>query len=64
MNEITKLEIHGSILLVTGIILVLLWSYFSMEWWSSVFGFLALFFLIEAIWHYCVADYRRVQNQE
>jgi hypothetical protein len=32
MDKIMKLEIHGSILLVTGMILVLIWSYFKLEW--------------------------------
>jgi len=63
MNDITKLEIHGSILLVTGMILVLIWSFFRIEWWSAVFGFLSLFFLIEAIWHYGVADYKRIKRE-
>jgi uncharacterized membrane protein len=63
MNGITKLEIHGSILLIIGMILVLIWSYYANEWWSSVFGFLALFFLIEAIWHYAVADYKRIKKE-
>lgn len=58
-----QLEIHGSIMLVTGIILVLLWSFFGAQWWSSVFGFLSLFFLIEAIWHYGVADYKRLKRE-
>ncbi|TXT60812.1 MAG: hypothetical protein BAJALOKI3v1_870013 [Promethearchaeota archaeon] len=62
MDDIMQLEIHGSIMLVTGIILVLLWSFFSAQWWSSVFGFLSLFFLIEAIWHYGVADYKRLKK--
>jgi len=30
MDEIIKLEIHGSILLVTGMILVLIWSYYKL----------------------------------
>ncbi|MBA7513692.1 hypothetical protein ES705_05709 [subsurface metagenome] len=63
MDEIIKLEIHGSVLLVTGMILVLIWSYYKLEWWSSVFGYLALFFLIEAIWHYCTADYKRIKKE-
>lgn len=63
MNDITKLEIHGSILLVTGMVLVLIWSFFRIEWWSAVFGFLSLFFLIEAIWHYGVADYKRIKRE-
>jgi len=63
MDDIMKLEIHGSIMLITGMVLVLIWSYFGAQWWSSVFGFLALFFLIEAIWHYGVADYKRVKKE-
>ncbi|TKJ19960.1 MAG: hypothetical protein CEE43_13855 [Promethearchaeota archaeon Loki_b32] len=62
MDDIMKLEIHGSILLITGMILVLIWSYYILEWWASVFGFLTLFFLIEAIWHYCIADYKRMKK--
>ncbi|TFF85676.1 MAG: hypothetical protein EU518_00705 [Promethearchaeota archaeon] len=63
MNDIMRLEIHGSIMLITGMVLVLIWSYFGSQWWSSVFGFLAIFFLIEAIWHYGVADYKRVKKE-
>ena len=65
MNENMKLELLGSIQLVIGIILILMWSFFSSEWWSVVFGFLAVFFLIEAIWHFAVCDIKRhfSQNQ-
>ena len=56
MQEKFKLELLGSIQLIAGIILVLLWSFYSTEWWSAAFGFLAVFFLIEAIWHYIVCD--------
>ncbi|TFF97377.1 MAG: hypothetical protein EU541_08335 [Promethearchaeota archaeon] len=63
MNDITKLEIHSSVLLITGMILILVWSFFRLEWWSAVFGFLAIFFLIEAIWHYGVADYKRIKKE-
>ena len=64
MDDIMKLEIYGSVLLVTGIIMVLIWSYYILEWWAAVFGFLALFFLIEAIWHYCIADYKRIKKEK
>ena len=64
MDDIMKLEIHGSILLITGMIMVLIWSYYILEWWASVFGFLALFFLIEAIWHYCIADHKRMKKDD
>ncbi len=59
-----SLEIHGSVLLVTGMILVLVWSFFRSEWWSAVFGFLSIFFLVEAIWHYCVADCKRIKKKD
>ena len=52
-------ELVGTMNLIAGIILVLLWSYFSLQWWSIVFRFLAVFFLIEAIWHYILNDYFR-----
>jgi len=63
MKKITQLEIHGSLMLITGMVLVLTWSFFKTEWWSAVFGFLALFFLIEAIWHYAIADYKRIKKE-
>jgi hypothetical protein len=52
MEKTLKLELLGSAQLIVGIILVLLWSFYSSEWWSVVSGYLAVFFLIEAIWHY------------
>lgn len=52
-------ELIGTINLIAGIIMVLLVSYFSSRWWSAAFGFLAVFFLIEAVWHYILTDYLR-----
>jgi len=52
-------ELIGTINLVSGLIMVLLVSYFSSRWWSAAFGFLAVFFLIEAVWHYILTDYLR-----
>ena len=63
MKGIMKLELLGSIQLVAGIILILLWSFFSSEWWSAAFGFLAIFFLVEAIWHYILGDYIRYRKK-
>ena len=54
-----RLELLGSVQLIASIILVLLWSFYSSEWWSVIFVFLAVFFLVEAIWHYAVCDYLR-----
>jgi purine-cytosine permease-like protein len=59
LNEIIKLELLGSVQLVTSLILVALWSFYSSEWWSPVLLFLAVFFLVEAIWHYILGDYTR-----
>lgn len=59
MKETLRLELLGSVQLIAGIILVLLWSFYSSEWWSAIFGFLAVFFLIEAIWHFALCDYLR-----
>jgi len=59
MKSTSSLELLGSVQLIVGIILILLWSFFSSEWWSVVFGFLAVFFLVEAIWHYVLSDYIR-----
>ena len=56
LQENFKLELLGSLQLIAGIILVLLWAFYSSEWWSAVFGFLAIFFLVEAIWHYILCD--------
>ncbi len=56
MKETLRLELLGSVQLIVGIILVLFWSFYSFEWWSVVFGFLSIFFLVEAIWHYIICD--------
>jgi len=56
MKDTLKLELLGSVQLIAGIVLVLLWSFYSSEWWSVAFGFLAVFFLVEAIWHYALCD--------
>jgi membrane protein YdbS with pleckstrin-like domain len=57
-------ELVGTLNLISGIIMVLLWSYFSIKWWSVAFGFLSVFFLIEAIWHYILTDYFRHIHKE
>ena len=52
-------ELVGTINLIAGMTMALLWSYFAPQWWSIIFGFLAMFFLIEAVWHYILTDYLR-----
>ncbi len=52
-------ELVGTMNLISGIIMALLWSYFPSQWWSVAFGFLAVFFLVEAVWHYILTDYLR-----
>ncbi len=59
MKETLKLELLGSAQLIAGMVLVLFWSFFSSEWWSAVLGYLAIFFLIEAIWHFILCDCKR-----
>jgi len=59
LNEIVRLELLGSVQLVVAIILVALWSFYSSEWWSAVLLFLAVFFFVEAVWHYILDDYQR-----
>ena len=59
MNEKLRLEMLGSVQLIASIFLVLLWSFYSFEWWSVIFGILAVFFLVEAIWHYILCDLLR-----
>ena len=56
MKETLRLELLGSVQLIAGILLILLWSFYSSEWWSVALGFLAVFFLVEAIWHFVVCD--------
>ena len=56
MKETLRLELLGSAQLIIGMILILLWSFLSSEWWSVILGFLAVFFLVEAIWHYILCD--------
>jgi len=58
-----KLELLGSVQLVAGIVLVLIWSFYSLEWWSAALVFLAVFFLVEAIWHYALCDYLRYSRK-
>jgi hypothetical protein len=59
MKKTLKLEMLGSAQLIVGIILILLWSFYSSEWWSAALGYLSVFFLIEAIWHFILCDYIR-----
>ena len=47
----SSMMIRGTVHLIIGIIMVLIWSYFSSEWWSAAFGFLAAYFMIQAILH-------------
>lgn len=56
MKETFRLELLGSVQLIVGVILILLWASYSQDWWSAAFGFLAVFFLIEAVWHYMLGD--------
>ena len=57
-------ELVGTMNLIAGIIMALLWSYFTSQWWSVAFVFLAVFFLIEAVWHYILTDYLRYIHKD
>ena len=63
MKDTLRLELLGSVQLIAGIILIILWSFYSLEWWSAALGFLAIFFLVEAIWHYALCDYLRYSQR-
>jgi len=63
MNEQLKLELLGSVQLVASLVLILIYSFYSLEWWSAALGVLATFFLIEAIWHYALCDYLRYSQR-
>jgi len=63
MNAQFKLELLGTAQLVSGMILVLLWSFYSSQWCPAALGLLAIFFLIEAIWHYALCDYLRYSKK-
>lgn len=59
MDEKMTLEVLGSVQLIASLVLGLTWSFFRNEWWSIIFGILAIFFLVEAVWHYAVCDVKR-----
>lgn len=46
-----SLRLMSLLFLIVSIILALVWSYYSSEWWSIAIGVLAVFFFIEAIAH-------------
>ena len=41
----------SAVLLLLSVILALVWSYFSSEWWSIAIGLLAVYFLVGSITH-------------
>jgi len=47
----SSLRLVSFLFLIVSIILALVWSYYSSEWWSVAIGVLAVFFFIEAIAH-------------
>jgi len=46
-----ELRFFGVFFVIVSIILVLVWSYYSSEWWSPVIAVIAAFFFIEGILH-------------
>lgn len=47
----SSLRLFGFLWLLVSIILALVWSYYSFEWWSVAAGVVAVFFFIQAIAH-------------
>lgn len=45
------MQLGGFVWLIVSIILALVWSYYSAEWWSVAIWFLAVFFFIAAVAH-------------
>jgi len=51
MPSITGLVLASFLWLSVSVVLALVWSYYSSEWWSVAVGVVAVFFFIEAIAH-------------
>jgi len=47
----SSLRLMSFLFLIVSVILALVWSYYSSEWWSVAIGVVAVFFFIEAIAH-------------
>jgi len=47
----TAAKLASLMWLVISVICVLVWSYYSSEWWSPAILVLAIFFFVEAIQH-------------
>ena len=47
----SSMRLVGFVWLIVSVILALVWSYYSSEWWSVAIGVLAVFFFVEAIAH-------------
>lgn len=45
------MQLGGFVWLIVSIILALVWSYYSSEWWSVAIWVLAVFFFIAAVAH-------------
>jgi len=51
MPSITGLVLVGFLWLIVSVVLALVWSYYSSEWWSVAVGVVAVFFFVMAIGH-------------
>ena len=51
MPSSSSMRLAGFLWLFISIILALIWSYYSTEWWSVAIVVVAVFFFIEAIAH-------------
>ena len=57
MPSITGLVLAGFLWLIVSVVLALVWSYYSSEWWSVAVGVVAVFFFVEAIAHAAIAHF-------
>ena len=57
MPSITGLVLAGFLWLIVSVVLALVWSYYSSEWWSVAVGVVAVFFFVEAIAHTAIAHF-------
>jgi len=51
MPSITGLVLASFLWLIVSVVLTLIWSYYSSEWWSVAFVVVAAFIFAEAIVH-------------
>ena len=51
MPSSSSMRLAGFLWLIVSVVLALVWSYYSSEWWSVAVGVVAVFFFVMAIGH-------------